>query len=51
MTPEMTERFEFEIDTTRPNEAWRREVEANLAAREAAGAEVATDSSGAEQTV
>jgi 3-ketosteroid 9alpha-monooxygenase subunit A len=49
--PEMTERFEFEIDTTRPTEAWRREVEANLAAREAAAAEPATDSSGAEQTV
>jgi 3-ketosteroid 9alpha-monooxygenase subunit A len=51
VTPEMTERFEFEIDTTRPTEAWRREVEANLAAREAAAAEPATDSSGAEQTV
>jgi 3-ketosteroid 9alpha-monooxygenase subunit A len=34
--PEMVERFEFEIDTTRPNEAWRAEVEANLAARTAA---------------
>ncbi|WP_093266279.1 Rieske 2Fe-2S domain-containing protein [Saccharopolyspora shandongensis] len=30
VTPEMVERFEFEIDTTRPNEAWRREVEENL---------------------
>ena len=36
VTPEMTERFEFEIDTTRPNEAWRTEVEANLEARRAA---------------
>ncbi|MFF1461868.1 Rieske 2Fe-2S domain-containing protein [Streptomyces sp. NPDC058330] len=27
---EMTDRFEFEIDTTRPNEAWRAEIEANL---------------------
>ncbi len=35
VTPEMTERFEFEIDTTRPNEAWRAEVEQNLAARSA----------------
>ena len=35
VTPEMTERFEFEIDTTRPNEAWRKEVEANLARRNA----------------
>ncbi len=33
VTPEMTDRFEFEIDTTRPNEAWRAEVAANLAAR------------------
>ena len=36
VTPEMTERFEFEIDTTRPNEAWRREVEANIARKDAA---------------
>ena len=33
VTPEMVERFEFEIDTTKPNEAWRREVEENLARR------------------
>ena len=38
VTDEMTDRFEFEIDTTRPNEAWRAEVEANLAARQRAGA-------------
>jgi 3-ketosteroid 9alpha-monooxygenase subunit A len=31
---EMTERFEFEIDTTRPNEAWRAEVQENLALRQ-----------------
>jgi 3-ketosteroid 9alpha-monooxygenase subunit A len=36
---EMTERFEFEIDTTKPNEAWRREVEDNIARREAAAQE------------
>jgi 3-ketosteroid 9alpha-monooxygenase subunit A len=36
VTPEMTERFEFEIDTSKPNEAWRREVADNLARREAA---------------
>ena len=36
VTPEMTDRFEFEIDTTKPNEAWRREVEENLAKRAAA---------------
>ncbi len=39
VTPEMTERFEFEIDTTKPNEAWRREVEENLARRAAAAQE------------
>jgi 3-ketosteroid 9alpha-monooxygenase subunit A len=31
--PEMVERFEFELDTARPNEAWRQEVEANLASK------------------
>ena len=35
VTPEMTERFEFEIDTTRPVDAWQREVEDNLAAKKA----------------
>ena len=34
VTPEMTERFEFEIDTTKPNEAWRREVEENMRVRQ-----------------
>ncbi|OBG30489.1 Rieske 2Fe-2S domain-containing protein [Mycobacterium sp. 852002-51057_SCH5723018] len=32
--PDMVDRFEFELDTTRPHEAWMREVEANMAARE-----------------
>ena len=36
VTAEMVEPFEFEIDTTKPNEAWRREVEENLARRAAA---------------
>ncbi|WP_233510518.1 Rieske 2Fe-2S domain-containing protein [Actinomadura craniellae] len=36
VTPEMVERFEYELDTTRPVEAWRREVEENLARRAAA---------------
>jgi 3-ketosteroid 9alpha-monooxygenase subunit A len=36
VAPEMVERFEFEIDTTKPNEAWRHEVEENLAKRAAA---------------
>jgi len=30
VTPEMTERFEFELDTTRAVESWKKEVEANL---------------------
>ncbi|TDC86885.1 Rieske 2Fe-2S domain-containing protein [Actinomadura sp. 7K507] len=29
--PEMTDRFEFEIDTTRPVESWQKEVDENLA--------------------
>ncbi len=35
VTEEMTQRFEFEVDTTRANEAWEREVAENLARREA----------------
>lgn len=31
VTPEMTARFEFELDTTRPVEVWEREVQENLA--------------------
>jgi 3-ketosteroid 9alpha-monooxygenase subunit A len=31
--PEMVDRFEFEIDTTRPTEAWRTEVDANIRRR------------------
>ncbi len=38
LEPEMTDRFEFEIDTTRPNEVWRAQVEAIMAEREAATA-------------
>ncbi|MGY5309308.1 Rieske 2Fe-2S domain-containing protein [Nocardia gipuzkoensis] len=33
VTPEMVDRFEFELDTTRPVEAWQAEIRANLAAR------------------
>jgi 3-ketosteroid 9alpha-monooxygenase subunit A len=36
VTPEMTDRFEFEMDTTRPVAAWMKEVEANLAAKASA---------------
>jgi 3-ketosteroid 9alpha-monooxygenase subunit A len=31
----MTERFEFEVDTTKANEFWRAEVEENLARKAA----------------
>ncbi len=37
VTPEMTNRFEFELDTSRPVEAWKREVAANLARMAANG--------------
>jgi len=37
ITPEMTDRFEFEIDTTMAVKAWREEVAANIALREKAG--------------
>ncbi|OEV04545.1 Rieske 2Fe-2S domain-containing protein [Streptomyces oceani] len=40
VSPEMTDRFEFEIDTTRPNEAWQAEVAENLARQ----ADVSTES-------
>jgi 3-ketosteroid 9alpha-monooxygenase subunit A len=40
VTPEMTARFEFEVDTTRANEYWREEVARNLA--DAVPAEPAT---------
>ncbi|AYA24999.1 3-ketosteroid 9alpha-monooxygenase subunit A [Rhodococcus rhodochrous J3] len=33
--PEMTDRFEFEMDTTRPVAAWMKEVEGNLARKAA----------------
>ena len=35
VTGEMTDRFEFEVDTTRANEVWEAEVAENLARREA----------------
>jgi 3-ketosteroid 9alpha-monooxygenase subunit A len=37
VTEEMTQRFEFEVDTTRANEVWEQEVAENLARQEAAG--------------
>ena len=38
VTEDMTARFEFEVDTTRANEVWEREVADNLARRAAEGA-------------
>jgi 3-ketosteroid 9alpha-monooxygenase subunit A len=35
VVPEMTDRFEYELDTTAPREAWTKEMAANLAARAA----------------
>ena len=35
VTPEMVDRFEFEIDVTRPREAWQQQVEENIARRAA----------------
>ena len=35
VTPEMTERFEFEVDTTKANEYWHAEVAENLAKKAA----------------
>lgn len=35
ITPDMTDRFEFEVDTTKANEFWRAEVAENLARKEA----------------
>jgi len=51
VTPEMTERFEFEIDTSRPNEAWRREVEENIARRDAEAAAAAATAGSSSQPV
>ncbi|BCI82212.1 Rieske 2Fe-2S domain-containing protein [Mycobacterium sp. SMC-18] len=36
VVPEMTDRFEYELDTTVPREAWTKEMEANIAAARAA---------------
>ncbi len=38
--PDMVDRFEFELDTTRPYEAWMKEVEASMAAGEAVAGSV-----------
>ncbi|KQY64333.1 Rieske 2Fe-2S domain-containing protein [Nocardioides sp. Root140] len=45
---EMTDRFEFEVDTTRANENWRAEVEENLARKAAEEAELVSTGPAAE---
>jgi 3-ketosteroid 9alpha-monooxygenase subunit A len=37
ITPDMVERFEYEVDTSRPIQSWEAEVAANLAARARSG--------------
>ena len=46
VAPAMTERFEFEVDTTKANEFWRAEVADNLARRSAEEAEVGVPTAG-----
>jgi 3-ketosteroid 9alpha-monooxygenase subunit A len=48
VTEDMTARFEFEIDTSRANDAWQKEVAENLAARADDGGTVAETASMAE---
>jgi 3-ketosteroid 9alpha-monooxygenase subunit A len=47
--PEMVERFEIEVDTTRANEYWNTEVEQNLKAKDSEADEAATDDVPAKQ--
>jgi len=35
VTPDMTDRFEYEIDVTRPREEWQKQIDENIAARAA----------------
>jgi len=39
--PEMTDRFEYELDTTRPMESWHKEVARQMAVRKAAAEQMA----------
>jgi 3-ketosteroid 9alpha-monooxygenase subunit A len=49
ITPEMVERFEIEVDTTRANEYWNAEVEENLKAKDAEADEAVSDDVPAKQ--
>src|SRR6185436_20725363 len=50
VTPEMTERFEFEVDTTKANEFWRAEVAENLAKKAAEDDASASSEGGAAES-
>ena len=43
VTPEMTERFEFEVDTTAANQYWEKEVAENMRRQEAGEAEISDE--------
>jgi 3-ketosteroid 9alpha-monooxygenase subunit A len=43
VTDEMTQRFEFEVDTTHANESWEKEVRENLARRKAEDERIAAE--------
>jgi 3-ketosteroid 9alpha-monooxygenase subunit A len=43
VTEEMTQRFEFEVDTTHANENWEKEVRENLARRKAEDEKIAAE--------
>jgi 3-ketosteroid 9alpha-monooxygenase subunit A len=47
ITPEMTQRFEFEVDTTHANQNWQQEVEENLRRRQEEDAQYGGHSHGA----
>jgi hypothetical protein len=47
ITPDMTARYEFEIDTTRAVAAWEDEVAANLANRQAEASQAEASQAGA----
>jgi 3-ketosteroid 9alpha-monooxygenase subunit A len=44
VTPDMTDRFEIEVDTTKANEFWNKEVEVNLQRQEEEKAAAMSDS-------
>jgi 3-ketosteroid 9alpha-monooxygenase subunit A len=51
VSPEMVERFEFEVDTTKANEFWRAEVAENLAKKAAEDARAVAEPIGTQDVV